>query len=56
MISENQWRRMMRTSNGPRVEARLIPELIMRVTKAVVTLHKKNLYGKHFPFCKILAG
>jgi hypothetical protein len=49
MISENQWRRMMRTSNGLRVEARLIPVLIMRVTKAVVTLHKKNLYGKHFP-------
>jgi hypothetical protein len=44
---------MMRTSNGLRVEAGLIPILIMRVTKAV-TLHKKNLYGKHSHFAKSL--
>jgi hypothetical protein len=45
---------MMRTSNGLRVEAGLIPVLIMRVTKAVTLLHKKNLYGKHSHFAKCL--
>jgi len=53
MISENQWWRMMRTSNGLRVEAGLIPVLITHVIKAV-TLHKKNLYGKHSHFAKSL--
>lgn len=43
---------MMRTSNGLRVEAGLIP-VLMRVTKAV-TLHKKNLYDKHSHCAKCL--
>jgi hypothetical protein len=48
---------MMRTSNGLRVEAGPIPvPLIMRVTKDVTLLHKKNLYGKHSQFAKMLAG
>jgi hypothetical protein len=46
---EPSGKRMMRSSNGLRVEAGLIPVLIMRVTKACYSLHKKNLYGKHFP-------
>jgi hypothetical protein len=46
---------MMRTSNGLRVEAGLIPVLIMRVTKAVTLYTRRASMASISPFCKMLA-